>query len=377
VSADLVADLGRTYLPGAGRDEPRKQIYLSCEPLIRGWCPQARALNPDAAPTLLLDVARDALSTCAVEDKAARVARAETWSNIIYGALRDPAAAEQPYLTLLYASLLWRLGEYRVAVRELEEWLRRPRGKSGGTADDWYVVRVRTSLVVIFEDWIRSTSNPPVLLLERHLDNVAASMDAMGKLDDVRKAWKALSENGFDAAKEKFSQAPDWRQKLSCSLPSDRRELRLALGHTYLTQLMVFTYRAAQHRDYFDKYLARVLPSRDAFRTINLACVHELQDRTRTDLLYAELLQIYAEVEVANAARLGEDTDADAARKMLQNAAGSAKLGLQILTDEVETERRAAKISTFDATKGGQKGLELQEQLTRVRQLAQDLLRKS
>jgi hypothetical protein len=138
---------------------------------------------------------------------------------------------------------------------------------------------------------------------------------------------------------------------------------------------MVFAYRAAEHRDYFDKYSPHVLRRRDAFRTINLACYYDIHGSDRTDLLNAELLQIYGGIELANAARLAEGTDAEAARRMVQNAADSAALALQIVRGQVADLQEAGKSSTFKATKGGQKALELHDELTQIRQRAQDILR--
>jgi hypothetical protein len=78
---------------------------------------------------------------------------------------------------------------------------------------------------------------------------------------------------------------------------------------------------------------------------------------------------------LANAARLAEGTDAEAARRMVQNAADSAALALQIVRGQVADLQEAGKSSTFKATKGGQKALELHDELTQIRQRAQDILR--
>jgi hypothetical protein len=120
---------------------------------------------------------------------------------------------------------------------------------------------------------------------------------------------------------------------------------------------------------------ATVLPKRDTLAKINLGCYQQLQDRAATETYYAEILQVCADVDLANEARVAE-TAADAARPMLENARDAATLALKILRPYLDAVRKALGDSVFEAIRP-RKLFEVQEQLMRVRDQAVEGLRKT
>lgn len=379
ISASLADAAVRVHLRKSGDDVGRAKIDEGCRDLVAWWCPEMAGLTlkSDFDFTRFLD----RWDRCPIVEPAAKAARQSQAAELsgklvatLVVALGDSNASSRPYLSLLYASLLWRAGEYRLAAGVLEQWIKLSSGKSGLT-QSWYLVRVRTTLVVILEEWIRATVNSPPLLLEQHLANVKSTMDMMGEFQAVKDVWVAFTKDGYSPDKDKYQRAPEWSE-FSCAIPRDADQaFRISLAHTYLTQHMIYAFRTTQHRDYFDKYSPAVLQRRDTLAKVNLACYQQIQERAATDIFYAEIMQVCADVDLANAARIAE-TAADTARPMLEGARDAALLGLKILRPYLDAERKSLGETAFEATKP-RKLFEVQEQLFRVRDQAMEGLRKT
>ena len=103
------------------------------------------------------------------------------------------------------------------------------------------------------------------------------------------------------------------------------------------------------------------MQKRETLAKINLGCYQQIQDRPTTETFYAEILQVCADVDLANAARSAE-TAAEAARPVLEGARDSALLALKILRPYLDDERKALGQSVFEATRP-RKLFEVQEQL--------------
>lgn len=375
LSGTFAAAVVHSHLRGFGnRTTTASSVWSGCQSLIGWWCPELGKLKD--LPTGDVEQQWRALkcrepgeANVSSPDEAPLI---ESVAATLKEALADRNATARPYFSLLYASLLWSAGEYWLAARELENWLTLSSGKEG-IAYSWYLVRVRTSLVVILEEWIRSTSNPPPLLLEAHLENVAKTIALMADFAPVQQAWQGFIEGGYKPRDDKFQSPPNWAE-FTCKIAPGEAE-RISLALTYLSQYMVYAFRATKHRDYFDLYSASVLQKRDALLKINLGCFARAAGVQAADLYYAEMLQVCADIDIANAARIVE-TDAEAARTALENARSEALLGLQILEKAVKAKLAEVRGSVTDATTAN-KLFEVHEQLMRVRDQAQEGLRRT
>lgn len=378
VSNDLVGDLGRIYLSPASDKKTVEEIAGFCGTFVEINCSQSKPAEKLAST----DEVTRRVALCAQRDKAegqkVSADRAADLGAKITAVLADKEAFERPYMRVLYASLLWQLGDRNMAAEQLEGWLQT--AKSETPQQQWDIIRVRNTLGVIFEDWIRSRDNVSVLVLEHHLDNTSKTISEMAKLAPVMAAWHAFKENGFDFEKYRFA----WPQRSGiCHLSGIRTIFvdQVVLALTYLKQQMVYVYRSAQHYNYFDHYSLDVTGKRDEIRTIDLSCYHQLlvsgKDNAdaATQQLYAEILETYAEIELANAARISELPDADAAKTRVSNAFRAATLGLELVAKDAEAEKQEAKSSVFKATTT-QKATELQFLLRRVQRRAQEGLRQ-
>jgi hypothetical protein len=363
VSIDLVKDIGRTYLR---RRDPagatNQNIIQSCQHLIVSRCEAQSIVSTQGASRE--DVNREAeylihiIEGCNTDASKQIDHLANTIARVLVRSLFD-----RPYMALSYACLLWRIGEYELAVTVLEDWTKRPAAPEQYRERQWYNVRIRTTLTVIMEDWIRASGNPPPLLLVHHLANSEKTMELLDKLPALTEAWKLVTNPNFDVAKQGF-EVPAWSD--ICPLNKDQFTFVI----TFLKQLMVYAYRATQHPEYFDAYAYDVFPAQKKMMTVDLSCL-DIQNKQQAILLYAEMLQVYGEVEVANGVRIAKLPDLDAARLRFKNAAKAAKLGLHMVTDLAEKQRMAAQDS-LAIVAGNQKATELKYLLDSLGQRAQE-----
>jgi hypothetical protein len=366
----LIAELSSTYLRSPG--QLRAGLLPDCRPVIELRCSDARTIasGPDIAtqtkPLL------DALDAC-IKTNTDQTTALET---TLQKALSDRSVADKwlfnrPYVPLLYASMLWRLEDYNAAVQVLDGWLAaHPIAPDApDNAMRWYVIRVETTLTVIMEEWIRSGENPPPLLLIRHLTNVRDSIDRMMRLDPMGSALAAFTTKGNDVAGKDFPM-PSWHK--TCALDNDpAKDQKIRLATTLFQQSMVYAYRATQHPDYFTRNVGKVVARVEYLVNLNLDCINQ-SSVSQTDLLEAEILQIYAEVEIANAVRLA-DLDSDAARKRLKNAAQAAQLGSDLVeVNYADPQEEAAR----NRIGSDQKATELKYLLKRAKRRAEDALKK-
>jgi len=133
---------------------------------------------------------------------------------------------------------------------------------------------------------------------------------------------------------------------------------------------MVYNYRAAQHPDYFVDYADPVTAKQKQMMKLDLSCINSNgvdpeQSSASTDLLYAEILQIYGEVEIANAARVFTLDSGDALAR-LKRASAAANLGLSI----VKPQANAQKLGASNALVEDQHPTELRYLLERVSERA-------
>lgn len=370
VSDAVIEDVGRNYLNSAADPASRNGLAQECADLIKLGCPRAATIGSadSGLAAAIHSCMREKLSDPKKAETNLRIIDIETG---LQDVLANPQLFVRPYMRLLYASLLWRLGDYDMAVNQLEVWLNANEAPSSEERI-WDTIRVRTSLSVLLEEWIRSTDNPPVLLLEHHLANLDQTTLLLADLPPVMKAWNSFIKPDYDIVKFKFPY-PSWGGVCTMSNDDEERRLQLALATTYLQQLMVYTYRAVQHRDYFDRYSPIVTSRRDAMMKVDLTCYQKSAGKDATDLLYAEIMQIYAAVELANAARIYELPDTDSAKTRIENAIWAIRLGKQMIGQQPRIERDKALRSIFNVD---QKATELQEELRNLLTRAQEALRQ-
>jgi len=313
-----------------------RAIVADCQQLFILRCPQVKAdigLKPAATPAdiktlsvALLQCLEDRKKTDG-EGKSPVTTDNAALAVSMRAVVSDSSSFKRPYLTLLYAGLLVALGENRLAAKEIDDWITlvgEPESKDWPAK--WYMIRARIVLAVVIEELIRSPGEPPsVSVQEYHLDNLADTIERLKSLKAVDKAWKAFIENGYDLVKEDFGW-PEWSQGCSLSSDPDEAKLQNGLAYSYLQQHLVFGHRATQHAEYFDRYSTQVRGIRQTVLTINLACLGKpLADQT-----YATILQVYAEIELANASRIAEVKDKLVVKQLLERAQAAATTGVAI-----------------------------------------------
>lgn len=384
-SMAIVDDLGSVYLPlpeASAETATRKAIAEGCKQLLTLRCAGETAdIDLDRPKTDLSDslgklaraasACRQAHETVGDDGRMIVTPAVRKLAEEFGAAVRGPDFFTRPYMTILYASLLLQLGEHRIAAKEVEDWIAAA-GQPGDPASKWYVIRARISLSIILDEWIRAQIDLPVVLLEYHIDNIEKTMNMLGNMKLLTAAWKEFS-GGRDMVADGMPW-PSWDGECKLSADPETRKAQYALASTYLSQHLMYGHRATQHREYFDRYSSKVRGRRANILKLNLACVREMQDVVAADLLYAQVLQVYAEIELANASRVAEIPDHDTVKGMLERTQMAATRGIEIVRKYARQEQEAAT-SAFKAM-APQQASELRDQFISLRARARDGLQK-
>jgi hypothetical protein len=373
-SIDLLDALRLTYLasiPRALDRDAASSIAKGCQGLVKLRCaPVAPPKDADA----MVDVIERCL-TAAPQQRTAQVRAVEA----SLSPLLDDFSAfnERPYVSLMLASFAWRMGDYGMGAREIEWWLRTASHAPGEPRAQWYLVRARTSLAALMENWLLTLGSFPATMLEYHIANTRETLELIEPLARPQMKHFLHTRQEGDQQQEKdviaagFDERPSWNRP--CALAADSAEIKLAV--TYIKMAAVYAYRASQHRNYFDRYAADVRSRSHALPNLDLSCYVAAFGTDATNQLYAEILQAYAQTEVANAIRISQLPDSSAAFERLKLAKAAARLGAGLLSGAIEKEDNAARESAFVASHGF-KAHETREQLEDLAQNADEAMRK-
>jgi hypothetical protein len=338
--------------------------------------------------------------------------------------LPDKWFSERPYMALLLAGALWHLGEYQGAIGEIDSWL--PSDDRPKKIHPWQEIRARIYVSILAEEWLRRPERPPPRLMEYHLDNVQRSIELMRPL--LREVAEAIGEVEEDVEKDGFrNRVPaaggqcsklielterkmeayalttdDWEKlksspvdpntlsasvgiELKSSINELKKDRRQALETQavdlflfWLGQHAVFAYRASQMPDYYEKYSADVMKYRNFALKRDVFCVRDVFSDFKSDIdqLYADMLETYAEVELANATRIEAIPDRDAVKRALERAQQAAILGRQVIKPLLTSDRKESDGSpTFAGRIEPKKSAEIEDSLKGVQQRAERRLK--
>jgi hypothetical protein len=373
-SMELLDALRLTYLasiPRALDRDAANSIAVGCQHLVELRC----AL---VAPPKDADAAIDEIERCLTTAPQQRPAQVRAVEASLSGLLDDLSAFnERPYISLMLASFAWRMGDYGMGAREIEWWLRTASHAPGEPRAQWYLVRARTSLAALMENWLLTLGSFPTTMLEYHIANTRDTVELIEPM--ARPQMKHFLNTGKEADQQPekdviaagFDERPSWNRP--CALAADSAEIKLVV--TYIKMAAVYAYRASQHRDYFDRYAADVRSRSHALPNLDLSCYVAAFGTDATNQLYAEILQAYAQTEMANAIRISQLPDSSAALERLKLAKAAARLGAALLSHAIELEDTAGRQSAFEASHGF-KAHETKEQLEDLAQNADEAMRK-
>jgi hypothetical protein len=373
-SMNLLDTLRLTYLASIPRALDRNAAYsiaMGCQRLVELRC--APVASPRDANAMVDEIER--CLTAAPQQRPAQVRAVEA----SLSRLLDDFSTfnERPYISLMLASFAWRVGDYGVGAREIEWWLRTASHAPGEPRAQWYLVRARTSLAALMENWLLTLGRFPETMLEYHIANTRETLELIEPMARPQMKHFLHTREEGDRQPEKdviaavFDQRPSWNRP--CALPADSAEIKLVV--TYIKMAAVYAYRASQHRDYFDRYSQDVRSRSHALPNLDLSCYVAAFGTDATNQLYAEILQAYAQTEIANAIRISQLPDSSAAFERLKLAKAAAQLGAGILSGAIEKEERAARQSAFEASHEF-KAHETREQLEDLAQSAGEAMRK-
>jgi hypothetical protein len=327
-SGSLVEHIRHTYLQLGTGDLRRHSIEAACRPLI------ARCSTGESEHSSLSELA----AQCSKRNPELEQQTLKGLESL----LDDDARFERPYMSMTYAGLMWRFRQYSTATSELDKWLRDAKDKRG-RLHPWREARARIVLSGILEEWIRNAANPPSGLVEYHLSNLHEAIELMSRL--LSGAVTSFGEVAEDIERDGYrGRLPGAGNRCAKLAAEEHASQKVHLVLSLLSQHIVYIYRAVQMPDYYDTYSSNVMKFRNSLLRIDLFCVSNiLHDfKEMIDELYAEILEVYAEVELANATRIQLLSDRDAIKIKLQRASVAATLGQQLIANYAKAARQGA-----------------------------------
>ncbi|MFI5013233.1 MAG: hypothetical protein ACHQAY_12900 [Hyphomicrobiales bacterium] len=320
---ELVSYIDQTYLHLDSKNQARMQVQKECAPFIF-WACSSESIEDAKAKE------RPDTGTVAGNCESFAPTRPDKIGREVMALMDDQGLLDRPHLALLEAGLLWSLGQHRGAVEALDRWLigveRNENSSKTATTHPWYKARARIHLGIIVEDWMRTSPDSPPGLLEYHIENLAATAALMKQL--LREKIDALGDLDADLQTEDFAQGLP-AAGFKC-LPLDYDAAQLLL--TWLSIYPSYMVKATQSAS-FESYSADVMTARRLVLKKDVFCLANAQPELRADVgqFYADFLEAYAEVEMANAERIALLPDQDAVKRSLDHAYHAATLGLQLI----------------------------------------------
>jgi hypothetical protein len=368
LSEELVGDIDRSFLHLGPQNPARGKIEKSCGAIIVSACSPEQAGK--AAASEPVDIA--ALASGCQNAAASRRDEIAKELNVL---LNDDGLLDRPHLSLLEAGLLWSLGQYEAASVELDEWLGKFDPNESPAASQrthpWYKVRARIYLGIIVEEWLRASSSSPAGLLEYHIENLRQTAALMKYLLSAK--IETLADLREDLELEDFAKGLPAAGVECKGLNEDAIQLLLAWLNLYPPYMA----RATQSRS-FESYSADVMTARRLILKKDVFCIANTHPEFQADVdqFYADFLQAYAEVEMANAARIALLPDQDAVRRSLDRAYHAAALGLQVIGAQADLDRAGAKTArSLKAQIEPKVSLDIEERLKSVQARAADRLK--
>ena len=314
-----------------------------CNDLIGLFCPD-EIKSADRQP---LRACMKRALTATEPDTKSPLPAIESLRQATVGGLKNFIATDgiegRPYFVIGYASILAQLGQYTAAGAILDGWLQRRSERSSATswtlADDWFDVRVRSTLAAYMEEWIRKQgSTPPTKVLDVHVKNLDRLLDYLHD----RLGRTAFFARIDPALREQKAIALKWPGKCTSSEPEPELEVWRRLFETYVSlqlthaqaALLYFNYKASS--DDTTREMAKLA-------SMDLSCIPDLvsgetygaqiiESFTRNALMYAD-------------AHSGPDRE-EANKKRLAEAIGVAEFGNKLLNDAAKLSDDAAKNSS-------------------------------
>ena len=362
ISKTLTDHLRNTYIQLDVTDGRRVEIESACKRYVVQACAlplERKPSDPEPEIAALLPECREMTA-----------ARKEQILDQLTKLLVD-STFQRPYMTLLYAGVLWRLGLYSTAANELHAWLRA--AEQSSDVHSWYRLRARISLGGILEEWIRASNAPPSdALMEYHLDNLGKTISGMGSL--LGAVIEAVGDIDEDLERDGYR----GRLPLAGHKCVNLSQAKIALLVSWFSQHAVYIYRAIQSPDYYEKHSADVMRLRRVLLKKDLLCVKEKYP-IQKDLVndtYAEILEAYAEVEIANAKMIQSIGDTEAVKRRLERAKDAAKIGRQLIGPDAEESRNKANTaSSFVARIEAAKAREMESKFRSIERRVDEKLR--
>ena len=293
-----------------------------------------------------------------------------------------------PYFAIARASLMAQLEQNEAAAAILDGWLQRNDEVSKGLrelqekdhvhADDlhqitaeWFVLRVRSVLVVYVDQWIEDEGAAAATVVQtEHLKNLRLAKDGFRirllKADFFREIDKACQTE----CKVVF------RRPAECGSKEQRETLDLwkKLYLSYITFEYTYIHRALQHPDYPTKYAETINDEARRLVSYDASCSSPDQDR---DVVYAQSVLAFVENAVSYA-RVRARIDSEDTQKMrLDEAERAAKFGLELVKDAATDDRERTGKPYLDRIAPSfavQVQDNLNEQLKRIDQARRDFL---
>jgi hypothetical protein len=286
--------------------------------------------------------------------------------------LQSDGVEGRPYFVIGYASILAQLTQYTAAGAVLDGWLqrrsKRTSAESWPLADDWFDIRVRSTLAAYMEEWIRKQgSTPPTKVLDVHIENLNRLLDYL-QTRLSRTAFFAKIDAALQNQKETELKWPG-----KCKSSEPELEIWRRLFETYVSLQLTRVQAALLHFNY-RQFSDETTGELTRLASIDLSCIPEMAS---AEIYAAQIMESFARNAMMYANAHSGPEHEEANKKRLSGAIEVAEFGTKLLDDAAKNQTPEAPDGSFlkrieaselDATKE-----KLAATLGAVKKLRQDM----
>jgi hypothetical protein len=249
-------------------------VVEACKPLLSNFLLFSRFCKSRDSGTSLKDIQLNALECSA-----------ERLDYSIYDPLLDEiaiglnkfeaeqGAEERPYFTIGLASLMVQLGRYEAGGAILDAWLQqkgklaRDRTISWKTADEWYILRVKSMLAAYIEEWMKKEKDSTATALrDYHLKNLAEIVTGLSER-------LTRSEFFFKVLKDNWRNRDHFERLTECTLGGKGAVLYRHLFSSYISMELARLDNMIAHPSYDIMFAENTTNDLDRLARLDLSCV--------------------------------------------------------------------------------------------------------
>jgi hypothetical protein len=241
---------------------------------------------------------------------------------------------ERPYLAIVHASLMAQLGQYPAATTILTNWLAAQQRTAAGagiwpTTADWLDLRARSILAAYMEEWVQSNeAGVATPLRDEHLKNLDALRQGLKRVLTTNKFFSGLLQNQWQKDRDAFVRPG------ACSFHDPDADTWRRLFTSYVSMALTYQQNVLLHPAYDAVFAEDSSGDLKTLAQLDLSCVVD-----RSELLYAQMMEVYTRNAILYSDVRGESEREDSKKSRIDAALLAAIIGLEYATKAAKADQ--------------------------------------